>query len=611
MTATGTPRVVLGYSGLDGSQECKTREFPGLSTPESRLFQGLDSAAALLVDGELVAAVQQERFSGSKFDHRFPREAIDYCLRSAGLGMADVEVVAHNFDYGRVAAFSQADAYSRLRYSSVYDPANQIRLLHENYPAAAGRLEVRPVNHHRAHALSAAVPSGFGEALVVVLDGMGELHAVTVHHWKDGELRRLAALDFRSSLGLLYGLTTLHLGFWPNSDEYKVMALAASGDPARFRAALREAVVLEADGRFSVPLLGLNHDPRARETFSGSRQRLVDYGCPAQEPGRPPTPLQTDFAAAVQERVEEAFLHVVGHWVRQTGVARVALAGGVALNCVAVGRLCASGLVQEVYVQPAAGDEGTAVGAALAFAADPAAVRCPPMTFLGPDVDETPPPSATPYWHAPAAPGVAEEAAAALLAEGCVLGWAQGRLEFGPRALGNRSILADPRERGTRDRVNAAVKFREGFRPLAPAVKSESLTAWFDVPAAAQLRHMTVTVPVRPECRDLIPAVVHDDGSARVQSVHVDEVPGLWRILDGFERLTGVPVLMNTSLNVKGQPTARDGAEAYATFSSSQLDVVFIGGTVYAKPAWEQRVKDALAAAERPGAPAREAAGGR
>jgi carbamoyltransferase len=595
MTESVRPQVVLGYSGLDGSRELKESRFPDLEEREKNLYQGLDSAAALLVDGQLVAAVQQERFSGRKFDHAFPRDAIEYCLGHAGLGFADVDAVAHNFDYARMRVLSQGDEYSRLRFESVYAPELQTRLLHRHFPETVDRLTVRPVNHHRAHALSAAIPSGFDEALVVVLDGMGELHAVSVYAWQGGELVRLAALDYRSSLGLFYALVTLHLGFWPNSDEYKVMALAASGDPERFRPAMREAVELGPAGAFSVPLLSLNRDLRSRETFGTSRERLRALGCPPLAAGEQPGAVHFDLAAAAQERVEQAIVHLVGHWSARTGLRRLALAGGVALNCVAVGRLCESGLVDTVYVQPAAGDEGTAVGAALDLA-DPvrAAAQYPAMTFLGPDVDASQAPAQSPYWRAPVPRDHAPEAAAALIAAGCIVGWAEGRLEFGPRALGHRSILADPRLKSTRDRVNAAVKFREGFRPLAPAVKAEAAAQWFEVPPGARLRHMTVTVPVRPEQRDRIPAVVHDDGSARVQSVHADEVPGLWHILDHFERLTGIPVLMNTSLNVKGQPTARDGAEAYHTFASSHLDVAFIGDTVHAKPEWQDRVRDLL-----------------
>jgi carbamoyltransferase len=256
-------RVVLGYSGFDGSAELKQARFPDLSAAESRLFQGLDSAAALVVDDRLVAAVQQERYSGAKFDHRFPAEAIRGCLDQAGLSVDDVGEVRHNFDYAPARVIWQGDPVARERYDRIFAPSLQTPLLHRHFPELAGRVDVRAVNHHHAHALTAAVPSGFDEALVVVLDGMGELHAVTVHAWRGGELTRLAALDFRSSLGLFYALLTLHLGYWPNSDEYKVMALAASGDPARFAGAMDEALVLRDGGRFDIPVLQLNRDPRS------------------------------------------------------------------------------------------------------------------------------------------------------------------------------------------------------------------------------------------------------------------------------------------------------------------------------------------------------------
>lgn len=583
------PTVVLGYSGFDGSAEFKRAHFPDLADAEARLCQGLDAAAALLVDGHLVAAVQQERYSGVKFDHSFPSDAIRACLDIAGLSATDVDEVRHGFDYGMARVLSLGDDLSRRRFDEVYRPDRQTELLHRHFPDLAG-LRVRPVRHHYAHALTAAVPSGFDEALVVVLDGMGELHAVSVYRWAGGALTRLAALDFRSSLGLFYSVMTMHLGYWPNSDEYKVMAMAASGDAERFAPTMREAVALHPDGRFDIPLLQHNRDPLSKETFAESRQWLTAQGCP---PARDEcTQVHFDLAAAGQHRLEEALFHLVAHWTTRTGLRHIAFAGGVALNCVAVGKLAASNLVDGVYVQPAAGDEGTAVGAAL-LGTDlrRAAEHYPISTFLGPDVDSDQVPANHPYFTVELAD--AEAVAARLLAKGLVVGWAQGRLEFGPRALGNRSILADPRRRETRDRVNAAVKFREGFRPLAPIVKSECATRFFHIPPNTNMRHMTIAVPVRPERVDEIAAVVHDDHTARVQVVHAAEQPRLWRVLDEFERLTGTGVLINTSLNVKGQPTARSASEAFRTFDGSRLDVLITGNTLYAK---EWAVPDVLAA---------------
>ncbi|HEY2443901.1 MAG TPA: carbamoyltransferase C-terminal domain-containing protein [Streptosporangiaceae bacterium] len=600
MTTSAFPPVVLGYSGLDGSCELKAGCFPGLDERERRLCQGLDSAAALLVDGELVAAVQQERYSGRKFDHAFPREAIDFCLAHAGLAITDVDVITHNFDYTRLAPMSAGEPYARRRFEAVYAPQRQTDHLWRHYPELARRLAVTAVRHHRAHALSAAIPSGFTDALVVVIDGMGELEAITVWAWQDWKLRRLAALDFRSSLGLFYALITMHLGFLPNSDEYKVMALAAAGDPDRFGPALDEAVLLGSDGKITVPVLARNTDARSRETFSGARDWLQASGCAGRQPGDPVEAGHADLAAAAQRRLEQAVFHLVSHWAAQTGLRSLALAGGVALNCVAVGKLAGSGLVDAVYVQPSAGDEGTAIGAALS-AADPrrAAAALPAMTYLGPEVGSAGPGAGHQFESWALAPGIAEVAVAELLADGCIVGWAQGRLEFGPRALGNRSILADPRRAETRDRVNAAVKFREGFRPLAPAVKAERTNDYFEVPAGVNMRHMTVAVPARPSRRADIPAVIHGDGTSRIQAVHAAEAPRLWRILDHFEQLTGIPMVVNTSLNVKGQPTARDGSEAFRTFTSSALDVVIIGDRLYTKPQWAGPVRAAVEAAQR------------
>lgn len=582
------PDVVLGYSGFDGSAEFKRAHFPDLADGEARLYQGLDAAAALVVDGRLVAAVQQERYSGVKFDHAFPVDAIHGCFDVAGVSAADVGEVRHGFDYGMAEVLSLGDDLSRKRFAQIYRPDQQTDLLRRHVPELSG-LRVRAVRHHDAHALTAAVPSGFDEALVVVLDGMGELHAVTVYRWGDGTLTRLAALDFRSSLGLCYAVLTLHLGFWPNSDEYKVMAMAAAGDPERFADTMRQAVVLRANGRFDIPLLSHNRDPRDKETFAASRRWLAGQGCPARDGDL--VQVHFDLAAAGQRRLEEVLNHLVGYWVARTGLRHVAFAGGVALNCVAIGKLAASDLVDGVYVQPAAGDEGTAIGAALAGTdLRRAATTYPVSTFLGPEVDSDRVPEGHQYFSVEVPE--AEAIAAGLLARGLVVGWAQGRLEFGPRALGNRSILADPRRREMRDRVNAAVKFRESFRPLAPIVKSDLAQRYFHVPPGTNMRHMTVAVAVRTEAVGEIPAVVHDDGTARVQMVYSAEQPRLWRILDEFERHTGVGVLINTSLNVKGQPTARSASEAFRTFDGSRLDVVIIGKWLYAK---EWAVADVLA----------------
>jgi len=340
-------KVILGYSGLHGSAEFKAANFPELDSRAARLFQGLDSAAALLVDGQVVAAVQQERYSGVKFDHGFPADAIRSTLRIAGVDLAAVDAIAHNFDYSRFALFSRGGDVAERRYADVHAPDRQTRLLHRFLPELSAHTVV-PVPHHQAHALTAAIPSGFDECLVVVMDGMGELHAVSVYAWRHGRLDRLRSLDFRSSLGLFYALVTMHLGYLPNSDEYKVMALAATGDPSRYREAIAEALVCGPDGRLDVPVLRHNRDEVSRETFAGSRAWLAERTCPERRSDEALGQAHRDLAAAAQHRLEEAMTHLLGYWVHRSGLRRVAFAGGVALNCSAIGKIASSGLVDAV-----------------------------------------------------------------------------------------------------------------------------------------------------------------------------------------------------------------------------------------------------------------------
>jgi carbamoyltransferase len=567
-----TARVVLGYSGIDGA-DAYLNSRTDLVGPERRFYQGMDAAAAVFVDGHLTAAVQQERLTGQKFDNAYPAEAMSWCLAASGVSERDVDVVAHGFDYGRYRRLFEASPAGRQRYEALYAPERQHALLRQYLPALGGRVPVTPVRHHDAHAYSAVTGSGFDECLVVVMDGMGEVDAISVYRWqRGGALHRLVAHDFRSSLGLYYSLITAHLGFEPNSDEYRVMALAAFGDPSRYESVLDEAIQLREAGSLVVPMLASAPDDPNREQYRRGRRWLAEQTFAPRTPDEMLTSQHADLAAAAQQRLERAIEHVVRHWVAQTGLTRLALAGGVALNCVANVRSFGWG-VTDLYVQPAAGDEGTSLGAALAMMEPESLPDLPIMPFYGPDI-----------------PGGGEPTVTAQhLANGAVVGWAQGRLEFGPRALGNRSILADPRDAATRDRVNSAVKFREGFRPLAPAVLAERTQEFFDVPAGANARHMTLAVPVRPSARAAIPAVVHADGTARVQVVHREDAPGLAALLEQFDRLTGVPVLLNTSLNVKGQPMAATAADAVWTFENSAMDVLYVGDEVRLKDAWIRR----------------------
>ena len=580
----GPPSVVLGYSGLDGAARFRARWIGEDADAASlRMYQGQDAAAALVVDGAVLAAVQQERFSGIKFDGDFPREAVTWCLESADLGWADVTAVAHNFDFRGLRPLMGATPLGAALFDGVYAPDLQTARLHTSFPDARDELRVIPVPHHLAHAHMAVTASLFEEAGVLIVDGMGEAQAVSVYRWRDGSLQRLAAGGPNSSLGLWYSLITTHLGFLPNSDEYKVMGLAPLGDPSRFAGVIEQTVQLVPAG-VTVPLLSWSD---GNHLYTDSRTWLADRTLPVRAPGEDLTQDHADLAASAQQRLSQALRHLARETGRLTGSRRIVICGGVALNCAAIGDLAASGLFEAIYVPPAPGDDGTAIGAALAITAK-APPTMPRLPLLGP----------RPSWIGPRPhpDWVATDSAhltsvvARILAAGAIVGWARGRLEFGPRALGSRSILASPAAAEMRDRVNAVIKEREAFRPLAPAVIADRVNEWFHLPSGLNVLHMTAAIPARAESRDRIAAVVHVDGTSRIQSVHRQDSPDFWELLHAFEQETGLPLLLNTSLNARNEPIARTADDAYRIFRDSSLDVVVIEDSVWLKPAYLQRL---------------------
>ncbi len=376
----------------------------------------------------------------------------------------------------------------------------------------------------------------------------------------------------------------MHLGFDFNADEYKIMGLAPYGDAARFRRFFEEAVALTPDGGFRIPILKLNEGGEARERYLATRGFLTKHLGPARSPEDDIADVHRDVAAALQECLDRALLHVCGHFGAATGQRRLALAGGVALNCTANGRLLQAGLFDEIYVQPAAGDDGSALGAALWRAAQAGEVRNErlPVPFLGPAYGRAEIAAAL------AACGERVEAveleslaatcaeAARLIAQGRVVAWYRGRMEFGPRALGHRSILADPGGAEMRDRINAMVKMREAFRPFAPAVTLEEVDRWFDVRPGTELPYMIVTVDVRPEFRHALPAITHVNGSARVQTVAAADNAAFHELLRAVGRTTGREMVLNTSFNVKGQPIVNTPREAVETFLGTGIEFLFL-----------------------------------
>lgn len=575
---------ILGISGIEGAVDFKKAHWPGLTEREYRISQGHDAAAALVVDGVPVAAAAEERFNRRKHSASFPLRAIQACLHQAGLAIEDIDEIAHGFDYAPYRQVMSLDPISKELYRDVYSKEALVALVNRDLPGFPAD-RVHPVNHHLAHAASAYYTSGWDECLVVVIDGMGESNSASIYSASQGKLDFVAGIPALDSIGILYSLVTFHLGFDFNSDEYKIMGLAPYGNPERFRPFFDHNVELRPNGSIRIPLLRCNRSRDERENYTASRQYLEHLLIPSRPPDAEITDDHRDVAAALQECLDKVMLHICGFYSRLTKSRRLALAGGVALNCTANGRLLKSGIFDRIYIQPAAGDDGTALGAALqraAQAGDVANVR-PPSLFLGPGYSSDDILAACAEFSdrvevRPQSNFIETCATAAkLIAEGHVIAWYRGAMEFGPRALGHRSILADPGHPEMRDRINAMVKMREAFRPFAPAVSLEQVDQWFDVPPMTELPYMITIVDVREGHRDKLPAITHVNGSARVQTVSANSDLEFHILLKAVGRETGREMVLNTSFNVKGQPIVNTPREALYTFLATGIEYLFLG----------------------------------
>jgi carbamoyltransferase len=423
----------------------------------------------------------------------------------------------------------------------------------------------------------------------VVIDGMGEAHGATIYRASGGRLEQIHRISAADSIGIFYSVVTLHLGFDFNSDEYKIMGLAPYGDPERFRPFFDEAISL--NGGLAIAPLKLNRTRDERENHTATRAFLAERLIAPRDPDSEIGDDHRDVAAGLQAALDRAILSLCGHFGEETGMRRLAMAGGVALNTTANGKLLDSGLFDEIYVQPAAADDGSALGAALHAAAEAGetANRRSPVPFYGPEHPAAVAEAAlaafadrievTPLRSLDAACDKAAE----LIADGEVICWYRGRMEFGPRALGHRSIVADPGRADMRDRVNAMVKMREAFRPFAPAVSLEEVHRWFEVAPGTELPYMIMNVDVRPEHRESLPAVTHVDGSARVQTVSADGNPEFHSLLKAVGRRTGREMVLNTSFNVKGQAIVNTPVEALETLLGCGAQALFLENTLVRK----------------------------
>jgi len=537
-----------------------------------------DTAACVLRDGAPVAFVEEERFNRECHTKAFPEQAVSYCLDAAGVAMRDVDVVA--FAHRPLVDLRRgwADAVRRVAPKRAagqgYVDARLVgrELMFRRRFGYRGRI-VR-VGHHQAHAGAAFYASPFERAAVLTIDRGGDFVSTGMGIGEGKALRTVGLVRNPHSLGELYSAFTWFLGFTPNADEGKVMGLAPYGTP-RFVEELRPMISLEAEGRFRIDLSWFGFH---REGAWFSRRFVERFG-PARLAESEITDRDQDLAYAVQTLVEEAALHLA-RWLRaRTNTTRLCLGGGVALNSVCNGRLLAETEFEEIFVQPAAADAGNALGAALwvwhRMLGKPRAWTME-HAALGPEYSDAACEAAldaSGIGYRRVADVAVE--AARLLAEGRIVGWFQGRAEAGPRALGQRSILADPRSPTMKDSINARVKHRESFRPFAPAVLDEHGPEYFDRYTTNPF--MLFVVPVRPDRRATIPAVAHVDGTARVQSVRRDTDARLARLIEAFAASTGIPVVLNTSFNVRGEPIVLRPEEAVEDFLRTGLDALALG----------------------------------
>jgi natural product biosynthesis luciferase-like monooxygenase protein len=581
---------VIGYSGLSNSVSFKQKQFPGLSSRDYNISQGFDAAAALVGPEGVLAAAAEERFTRQKATGAFPINAIRYCLKIANLNPKTVDYFAHGFSYEPHKAAFQTDDFARRQYEEVFAPEVQRRLLSEHFADLDWEEKFIPVSHHRAHAASAFYPSGFDDALILISDGMGEVQSMTVAIGEGNDIKVVTELPAFHSLGTLYGVFTHYLGFYINSDEYKVMGLAPYGNPRRFFDQMMEFVSLRNDGTYTLPIFARNHTREQQETHVGVLKFLAEKFGPPREPESDITQVHKDLAASLQSVLQACQFHVLRHFRRQTGLKNLCLAGGVALNCSCNGLIKRSDLFDRVFVQPAAGDDGTSLGAALYVQRlhnpkfRPHRISVP---LWGPEFSEAEIRQALQgrndcqFFEMNSFDELCKGVADRLL-EGQIVAWFQGRMEFGPRALGSRSILADPRDPAMRDRINALVKRREAFRPFAPVVATEAAVKIFEINPGEEdtYSHMLYVTHVRKGYRDKLPATTHVDGSARIQTVSKEQNPRLWQLLNVFAKHTDLPVLLNTSFNVRGQPIVCTPKEGIETFLNAKLDVLVIGNFV-------------------------------
>ena len=551
-----------------------------------------DSAAALVCDGALVAGVAEERLTRIKHQGGPPTHAVAYCLEAAGLAPSDIDHIGCYMQPGRRMAKRIAYRATQAARSPLYSAAYAgYELIHNaryvrDMRSLCNDAKLHYMEHHPAHAASAFLVSPFDEAALLTIDYIGEW---TSTWWGMGEgtgIRSLGAVNYPHSLGVFYSAITDYLGFLRASDEYKVMGLAPYGEPEYYDD-LKKMIRINGRADYDIDLSWTqwHHRPGSRDGYF-SPKFLKRYG-PPRKKGEPVEPRHENMAASAQKLLEETVLKMAIALQKQTGSKNLCMAGGVALNCAANGRLLREGPFENIYVQPASGDDGIAIGAAYqlyhAFSGDQRAGDMRDAR-IGPEFSDAAIRAALEAaGQRFETPANLETRAAELIAQGKILGWYQGRMEFGPRALGSRSILADPSRADMKDRVNEVVKHRESFRPFAPSCLRERAPEFFE--GCTDSPFMLFVYPVATAYRDRLPAITHVDGTARVQTVERETMPRYYALIEAFEKHSGLPIVLNTSFNVMGEPIVNTPEDAIRCYLGTGIDALAIGDHVVVKDA--------------------------
>ncbi len=544
-----------------------------------------DSAAVLLRDGEIVFAAQEERYTRKKQDENFPKNAVDHALKAAGITVADLtEVVFYEKPFLKFferILETQIDVWPRGFI--MFHRAMREWMLKKLWIPQTIKKELsfdKPIlftTHHESHAASAYYCSGFPDAAIVSVDGVGEWATTTIGHGQGKDMKLLRAIHFPHSLGLLYSALTYYLGFKVNSAEYKVMGLAPYGEP-KYMKEMKTLIHVKDDGSFELDMSYFTYEYGL--TMTGRKIEKL-FGHPTRKGEEKLEQFHKDVAASLQQITEEVMLKIAAEAKRLTGSKYLCLAGGVALNCVANGKILRAKLFDDIFIQPAAGDAGGALGAALAvWHKKYEGERLPRLgnVYLGNEYSESEFETFLKQENLPFEKLTQEaiiEKTAGLLSGENVIGWFQGRMEYGPRSLGNRSIIADARNKENWQKVNVKIKFRESFRPFAPTVLEEKAKEYFDLDRESP--YMLLVADVHAAKRQEIPAVTHVDGSARIQTIRADQNPTYHALLSAFQKRTGCGVIINTSFNVRGEPIVESPKDALNCFLNTDMDYLVLG----------------------------------